>query len=205
MTISHKRRPLIQVHKIIFPYTQIDSASGPLWGGDMEAYLRKKQELMDIEKKMSFSYDLEATLTDEERAAEGILAQWRKKELKDDMYNIVIHDYFENFDKLRNSKIYEMLDKMPKGALHHLHTSAAPSADAYVKLTYNDYVYFNEREKVFKVAPVSIITQMTLPDINIYVCYRKDSMKMASSSVSISVDSPSPQRPSTKSSRTSFA
>lgn len=132
----------------------------------MEAYLRKKQELMDIEKKMSFSYDLEATLTDEERAAEGILAQWRKKELKDDMYNIVIHDYFENFDKLRNSKIYEILDKMPKGALHHLHTSAAPSADAYVKLTYNDYVYFNEREKVFKVAPVSIITQMTLPDIN---------------------------------------
>jgi hypothetical protein len=57
---------------------------------------------------------------------------------------------------MRNSKLYEILDMMPKGALHHLHTSAAPSVDAYIKLTYEDSVYFNEREKLFKVAPVSI-------------------------------------------------
>ena len=44
---------------------------------------------------------------------------------------------------------------MPKGGLHHIHTTAAPSADFYVKLTYNDCVYFNEREKLFKVVPVS--------------------------------------------------
>ena len=43
---------------------------------------------------------------------------------------------------------------MPKGALHHLHTTAAPSTDFYIKLTYNEAVYFNEREKLFKVAPV---------------------------------------------------
>ena len=42
---------------------------------------------------------------------------------------------------------------MPKGGLHHLHTTAAPSVDFYLKLTYNDFVYFNEREKLFKVAP----------------------------------------------------
>ena len=46
---------------------------------------------------------------------------------------------------------------MPKGGLHHLHTTAAPSVDFYVSLTYNDFVYFNEREKIFKVAPVYII------------------------------------------------
>ena len=45
---------------------------------------------------------------------------------------------------------------MPKGGLHHLHTTAAPSVDFYIKLTYNDAVYFNEREKLFKVAPVII-------------------------------------------------
>jgi hypothetical protein len=54
---------------------------------------------------------------------------------------------------VRNSKVYEILEKMPKGALHHLHTSAAPSVDMYVKLTYEEYVYFNERERLFKVAP----------------------------------------------------
>lgn len=46
---------------------------------------------------------------------------------------------------------------MPKGGLHHVHTTAAPSVDFYLKLTYNDSVYFNEREKLFKVAPVRYI------------------------------------------------
>jgi len=42
---------------------------------------------------------------------------------------------------------------MPKGGLHHLHTTAAPSVDFYISLTYNEAVYFNERERLFKVAP----------------------------------------------------
>lgn len=56
---------------------------------------------------------------------------------------------------MKNSSLYEIFDGMPKGGLHHLHVSAAPSADFYVKLTYHDFVYFNEREKLFKVYPVS--------------------------------------------------
>ena len=110
---------------------------------------------MEIEKKMHFSYDLEATLTDEEHIADTILAKYKKIEgLKDDNFNIVIHDYFTHFDKMRNSKLYQIFDRMPKGGLHHVHTTAAPAVDLYVKLTYNDFVYFNEREKIFKVAPV---------------------------------------------------
>jgi hypothetical protein len=42
---------------------------------------------------------------------------------------------------------------MPKGGLHHLHTTAAPSVECYIRMTYNPAVYFNEREKMFKVAP----------------------------------------------------
>jgi Mlc titration factor MtfA (ptsG expression regulator) len=50
---------------------------------------------------MHFSYDLEGTLTDEERIVNDILA-WHKKNdgLKDDNFNIVIHDYFTHFDKM---------------------------------------------------------------------------------------------------------
>ena len=59
---------------------------------------------------------------------------------------------------MKNSKLYEVLNLMPKGGLHHLHTTAAPSVDFYLKLTYNESVYFNEREKMFKVAPVRILT-----------------------------------------------
>ena len=42
---------------------------------------------------------------------------------------------------------------MPKGAIHHLHTSAAPPVDVYLRLTYDPIVYFNEREGLFKVYP----------------------------------------------------
>ena len=42
---------------------------------------------------------------------------------------------------------------MPKGAVHHIHTSASPPVDVYVKLTYNPIVYFNERDAIFKVFP----------------------------------------------------
>ncbi len=47
---------------------------------------------------------------------------------------------------MKNSKLYKVLEQMPKGALHHLHTTAAPTAEFYVSLTYKDFVYFNERE-----------------------------------------------------------
>ncbi len=50
-----------------------------------------------MEKQMHFSYDLEATLTDEERIADQILSKLKSKELKNDNYNTVIHDYFTNF------------------------------------------------------------------------------------------------------------
>lgn len=53
-----------------------------------------------------------------------------------------------------DSQLYKTLLKMPKGGLHHLHVTAGPSAETYVKLTYDDAVYFNERDLMFKVYPV---------------------------------------------------
>ena len=42
---------------------------------------------------------------------------------------------------------------MPKGALHHVHTTAVIPIDAYLKMTYDDRVYFNDRDRLFKVFP----------------------------------------------------
>jgi hypothetical protein len=74
-------------------------------------------------------------------------------ELVTEEYNPVIHDYNEVYPKLVQSNLFKMLMEMPKGALHHLHVTAGPSADTYVKLTYNPCVYFNQREMMFKVDP----------------------------------------------------
>jgi hypothetical protein len=77
---------------------------------------------------------------------------------------------------------------MPKGGLHHVHTTAAPAVDLYVKLTYNDFVYFNEREKIFKVAPVRNRLYHFL------MKYRKDLMKMVILNAQICVNSTHLQR-----------
>ena len=51
--------------------------------------------MIDIETKMHFSYDLEATFTEEERKANDVLTKI-KSELRNNTYDITGLDYFEN-------------------------------------------------------------------------------------------------------------
>lgn len=43
---------------------------------------------------------------------------------------------------------------MPKGGNLHVHSTAANLLDSYVKITYDDRVYYNEKERLFKVYPL---------------------------------------------------
>jgi hypothetical protein len=61
----------------------------------MKEYLKKRQELIEIEQKMHFSYDLESTFTDQERLANEVLSKL-KAELKNDHYDITTLDFFQN-------------------------------------------------------------------------------------------------------------
>jgi len=49
------------------------------------------------------------------------------------------------------SQLYQVLSSMPKGGLHHVHTTAAPHVDVFLELTYDPVTYYNEREGLFKV------------------------------------------------------
>ena len=64
--------------------------------------------------------------------------------------------YYDNYQNLKISKIYEALDYMPKPVIHHLHLTAAAPIDFLIRLTYKDYVYFNERDYLFKVSKKGI-------------------------------------------------
>ena len=66
---------------------------------------------------------------------------------------MVIRDFYDNRAKVENSKLYEILNSMPKGGLHHIHTSAAPPVATYMSLTYEPIVYYNDRERLFKIFP----------------------------------------------------
>ena len=67
--------------------------------------------------------------------------------------NRAIHSFFENKKIMETSNLFNALNHMPKGAIHHIHTTAANPIDTYLKLTYDDRVYYNNREKLFKVYP----------------------------------------------------
>ena len=49
------------------------------------------------------------------------------------------------------TQLYNVLSKMPKGGLHHVHTTAAPHVDVFIELTYEPETYYNERQGLFKV------------------------------------------------------
>ena len=46
---------------------------------------------------------------------------------------------------------------MPKPAVHHIHLTAGAPVDYLIDLTYKDYVYYNDRTKLFKVTKTGII------------------------------------------------
>ena len=77
----------------------------------------------------------------------------REKIANNGELNRTIHDFFENKEVMENRELFRALNRMPKGAIHHIHTTAANPIDAYLKLTYDDRVYYNNREKLFKVYP----------------------------------------------------
>lgn len=60
--------------------------------------------------------------------------------------------YYDKYQKLKASKLYEALMVMPKPAVHHVHTTAGAPVEYLIKLTYEDYVYYNDRAQLFKVS-----------------------------------------------------
>lgn len=92
-------------------------------------------------------------MTDDERRANEKLMVWREEVANDHTYNATIHNFFQNKAMLEASKLYRALNVMPKGGLHHIHTSAANPVNAYIQLTYDDKVYWSQHERLFKVYP----------------------------------------------------
>lgn len=109
----------------------------------LKKHKEARQVLMDKEDSMHFSYGLEASFTDAERAANKKICEEREKIANNEFLNRTIHNYFENKSIMESSGLFKMLNKMPKGAIHHIHTTAANPIDAYLRLTYDDRTYYS--------------------------------------------------------------
>jgi hypothetical protein len=61
----------------------------------------------------------------------------------DGTHDVIARDFFSNRGKVEASKLFKVLSEMPKGAIHHMHTTAAPPVDTYIQMTYEDCTYYN--------------------------------------------------------------
>ena len=118
----------------------------------IKQHMKERSQLIEADKKHDFSYELEAMLTDDERRANEKLKLWRE-EVANDTYNATIHNFFKNKTFLESSNLHKALNIMPKGAIHHIHTTAAFGVEDYLKLTYDPIVYFSQHEHLFRVYP----------------------------------------------------
>lgn len=85
------------------------------------------------------------TLSDKEAVVNNCLMQHKFKELdyafdNPQYFNMSQH-YFVYKNRMRNSKLYKIIQRMPKGAALHLHDMALLGADYIMNLTYSDNLY----------------------------------------------------------------
>ena len=74
-----------------------------------------------------------------------------RNEMKEADDCIITGDYYEKLPKLLDSKLYDIFTHMPKTVVHHIHLTAACNIDYLVgKLCYYDFVYFNQKDLMFK-------------------------------------------------------
>lgn len=94
------------------------------------------------------------TLTDKEAAVNNCLMQHKFKELdyafdNPQYFNLSQH-YFVYKNKMRQSKLYKIIQRMPKGAALHLHDMSLLGADYIMNITYRDNLYVCLDEKQFQ-------------------------------------------------------
>lgn len=117
---------------------------------DMEKWTKEKEELVALSNKDIFSNSIK--LSQKELKAEKKLFKLREAMLEEDM-TVATGFYYDKLDKLKSSALYECLNIMPKTVVHHIHlTAAAPISFLVEKLCYYDFVYFNQKDQMFKVS-----------------------------------------------------
>lgn len=104
----------------------------------LDEYRQQRQNLIDEE--LSYGFESDIQLNENEIAANKIIMQLKKQEV--DKGHIKQKDFkpsrhiFEVLDSLQNSSLFQIIRRMPKGGILHAHESAIYSTDVLVQLTY---------------------------------------------------------------------
>ena len=66
---------------------------------DHKGHLETRAGLIELERRMSFSYELEEGLSEDERKVDHILKRL-KGQIKNDDYNTIVHDFYDHLVRI---------------------------------------------------------------------------------------------------------
>lgn len=120
----------------------------------LDNWFGQKRELLENDEIQSFSYMMphfgDEDLLKKEQVAEKKLAKLRNEMLEKDPM-IVTGGHYEKLEAIESSPLYEAFLQMPKSVIHHCHLTGAVPVDFLVQLTYHSYVYYSEKENLFRI------------------------------------------------------
>jgi hypothetical protein len=60
------------------------------------------------------------------------LKKYKEEVANNEKCNLTIHNFFENKKTMEESKLFKALNLMPKGGIHHIHSTSANTIDSYL-------------------------------------------------------------------------
>lgn len=109
----------------------------------LEEYLERRQQVVDIECQSNFESDV--TLTKHEQLANTVIMAAKQAELDEGLANPhsfkPARHFFEVLNEIRESKLFKIIQHMPKGGILHAHDTALVSTNFIVTLTYREHLW----------------------------------------------------------------
>ncbi|XP_026313545.1 adenosine deaminase 2-like [Hyposmocoma kahamanoa] len=131
----------------------------------LEDYERNRNSLLEEENVHALGGKLQ--LDSEEAILNKILKQLKEAEVDESFknpnrFNFSKH-YFTYRDEISNSKVYQIIKRMPKGGALHVHGTLMLGADYLLNLTYQDHLYTCYTDDVFELQFSDAIPQRHCP------------------------------------------
>jgi adenosine deaminase CECR1 len=106
-------------------------------------YSRQREELITRQQARGLGHDLQ--LSEAELQANDVIMSYKTDELNEGFENpflfVPSRNMFMMLDKIRESKLFKVLQKMPKGGILHAHDTALCSTEFVVSLTARDNLW----------------------------------------------------------------
>lgn len=108
-----------------------------------DEYIKTRNQFIEDETEQGFGMDIK--LNENELIANKIIMKAKSEEVSvgfqdPDSFNPSRH-IFEVMEKIKQTKLFKIIEKMPKGGILHIHNSAMCSTDYVVSLTHEPHLW----------------------------------------------------------------